>query len=120
MQKELGFGREVVVDDIVQQRDVYTTSCHISDNKYHRFPMHKLPYVDLPGSLIQSTVDVGTFYSLSGQKLKIQSFIMCVLTKFKMLFSYFSSVTSLRYSTWCLVAAKTTVCSCGFTTFLRR
>lgn len=30
------------------------------------------------------------------------------------------SFTSLRYSTWCLVAANTTVCSWGFTTFLNR
>lgn len=29
-------------------------------------------------------------------------------------------LTSLMYSTWCLVATKTTVCSWGFTTFLSR
>lgn len=59
MQEELGLGWEVVVDDIVEHGDVYTTSSDISHNKHHGFPMHKFPYVDLPGSLIEGTVDVG-------------------------------------------------------------
>lgn len=60
MQEKFGLGGEVVIDDIVQQGDVYTTSCHISHKKHRSFPMHKFPYVDLPSSLIKGTVDVGT------------------------------------------------------------
>lgn len=59
VQEEFCFGREVVIDDVVQQGDVYTTSCNISDDKHHGFPVHKLPDVDLPGSLIEGAVDVG-------------------------------------------------------------
>lgn len=32
VQVELGFGGEVVVDDIVQQGDVYTASSHVCNN----------------------------------------------------------------------------------------
>lgn len=60
VQEELGLGGEVVVDDIVQHGDVYTTSSNISDKQNHGFPIHKLPDVDLPGSLIEGAVDVGT------------------------------------------------------------
>lgn len=63
VQEEFGLGREVVVDDVVQQGDVYTTSSNISHNQHHGFPMHKFPYVDLPGSLIKGTVDVGTLHT---------------------------------------------------------
>lgn len=60
MQEELGLGGEVVVDDIVQQGDVYSASSNISDNQHHGFPICKFPDVDLPGSLIKGAVDVGT------------------------------------------------------------
>lgn len=59
VQEEFCFGGKVVIDDIVQQGDVYTTSCYIGDNKHHGFPVHKLPDVDLPGSLVEGAVDVG-------------------------------------------------------------
>lgn len=58
--QEFGLGGEVVIDDIIQQGDVYTTSSNISHQKHHGFPVHKFPNVDLPGSLIKGTVDVGT------------------------------------------------------------
>lgn len=64
MQEQLGLGWEVVVDDIVQQGDVYTTGCHVSHNQHHGFPMHELPDVDLPGGLVQGAVDVGTLQAL--------------------------------------------------------
>lgn len=32
VQEQFGLGREVVVDDVVQQGDVYTTSSNISHN----------------------------------------------------------------------------------------
>lgn len=60
MQEEFGLGGEVVVDNVVQQGDVYTTSSNVRHNQHHGFPMHKLPNVDLPGGLIQGAVDVGT------------------------------------------------------------
>lgn len=70
MQEEFGLGGEVVVDDVVQQGDVYTTSSNISHNQHHGFPMHKFPNVDLPGSLIEGTVDVGTLHTFQGQQLE--------------------------------------------------
>lgn len=63
MQKQLGLGGEVVVDDIVQQGDVYTTSSNISHKQHHGFPICKFSNVDLPGSLIKGTVDVGTIHT---------------------------------------------------------
>lgn len=61
VQEKLGLGREVVVDDIVQQGDIYATSSNISHNKHHGFSVHKLPNVDLSCGLIEGTVYVGTF-----------------------------------------------------------
>lgn len=59
MQEELGLGWEVVVDDDVQHGYVYTTSSNICHDQHHSFPVHKFTNIDLPGSLIKSTVDVG-------------------------------------------------------------
>lgn len=64
VQEQLGFGREVVVDDVVQQGDVDTTSSNVSHKQHHGFPMHKFPNIDLSGSLIEGTVDVSTLHTL--------------------------------------------------------
>lgn len=72
MQEELGLRREVVVDDIVQQGDVYTTGSHVSHYQHHGFPMHEFPYVDLSGSLVEGAVDVGTLQTLGGKQLGIE------------------------------------------------
>lgn len=81
MQEEFSFGGEVVIDDIVQQGDVYTTSCNIGDKEHHGFSVHKLPNVDLSGSLIQGAVDVGTLYALWRQELQKASEFLVNCTK---------------------------------------
>lgn len=63
MQEQLGLGGEVVVDDIVQHGDVDTTSSNIRHNQHHGSAMHKLPYIDLSGGLIEGAVDVSTLHS---------------------------------------------------------
>lgn len=60
MQKELGLGGEVIIDDVVQERDVDTTSRHVRHQQHHGFAMDEATNVDLPGRLVQSTVDVRT------------------------------------------------------------
>lgn len=72
VQEKLGLGGEVVVDDIVQQGDVYTTSSNISHKKHHDFSVHKLPNVDLSCSLIKGTVYVGTLYAFWRKQLEIK------------------------------------------------
>ena len=72
VQEELGLRGEVVIDDIVQQRDVYTTSSNISHKEHHGFPMHKFPYVDLSGSLIERAVDIGTLQTFWWKQLEIK------------------------------------------------
>lgn len=132
VQEQFGFGGEVVVDDVVQQGDVYTASSNIGHEQHHGFPMHKFPNIDLSGSLIEGTVDVSTLHTFWGQQLKRErereKSIPLWKEKKRSLHSAKKKIhekcslylTSLRYSTWCLVAAKTTVCSWGFTTFLSR
>lgn len=71
VQEELGLGGEVVVDDVVQQGDVYTASSHVCNNQHHGLAVDKFTNVDLPGSLVQGTVDVGTLHALRGQQLSI-------------------------------------------------
>lgn len=63
MQEEFGLRGEVVVDDVVQQGNVYTTSSNISHKQHHGFPVHKFPNIDLSGSLIEGTVDVSTLHT---------------------------------------------------------
>lgn len=64
VQKQLGFGGEVVIDDVVQHGDVNTTSGNVCNKQHHGFSMNKAADVDLPGRLIQSTVDIGTLNAL--------------------------------------------------------
>lgn len=73
VQEQLGFGGEVVVDDVVQQGDVDTASSHVRHKQHHRSPVHKLPDVDLPGGLIQRAVDVGALDAFRRQKLEIKT-----------------------------------------------
>ena len=51
MHKQLGLGREVKVDDIVQQWDINAAGCHISDHHYVRPPCGKLADMDFTRSL---------------------------------------------------------------------
>lgn len=69
MQKELGLGGEVIIDDVVQERDVDTASRHVRHQQHHRFPVDKPTDVDLPGRLVQSAVYVRTIDSLRSQQL---------------------------------------------------
>lgn len=64
VQKELGFGGEVIIDDIVQERDVNTAGCHIRHQQHHCFAVDKATDVDLSRRLVQSTVYVRTLDSL--------------------------------------------------------
>lgn len=70
VQEQFGLRRKVVVDDIVQQRDVYTTSSNVSHNQHHGFPVHKLANVDLSGRLVEGTVNVRTLHALREQQLE--------------------------------------------------
>lgn len=72
VQEKLGLGWEVVVDDVVQQGDVYTTGSNIGHKKHHSFSVHKLPDVDLSGSLIQGAVYVSTLDALRRKQLEIK------------------------------------------------
>lgn len=60
VQEELRFGREAVVDDIVQHGDVKPTGSYICHQQHLALAMGKLGNVDLAGSLVQRAVDVGT------------------------------------------------------------
>lgn len=64
MQKELSLGGEVVIDDVVQERDVDTASRHVRHQQHHCLAMDEATDVDLPGCLVQSTVDVRALNSL--------------------------------------------------------
>lgn len=52
VQKELGLGGEVIIDDVVQEWDVDTTSCHVSHQQHHCFAVDKATNVDLSGRLV--------------------------------------------------------------------
>lgn len=73
MQEQLGFGGEVIIDDIVQERDVDTASCHVRHQQHHCFAMDKASNVDLSGRLVQSAVYVRTLNSLWSQQLAIKN-----------------------------------------------
>lgn len=42
MDEELGSGREVIVDDVIQEGDIYATGSHISHNEYVDIPSPEL------------------------------------------------------------------------------
>lgn len=64
VQEEFGFAGEVVVDDVVQQRDVDTARRHIRHQQQHHLTMNKATNADLTSRLIQSTVDAGAVHTL--------------------------------------------------------
>lgn len=64
MQEELGLGGEVIIDDVVQEWDVDTASCHVRHQQHHRLAMDKATNADLSGCLVQSAVYVRTLDSL--------------------------------------------------------
>lgn len=69
MQEKLALGREAVVDDVVQQRDVQAPGCQVSDDEGGALPVGELGEVDLAGRLVQGAVNVGTAHPLGGQQL---------------------------------------------------
>lgn len=69
VQEQFGLRRKVVVDDIVQQRDVYTAGSNVRHNQHHGFPVHKLADVDLSGRLVEGAVNVRALHALRGQQL---------------------------------------------------
>ena len=73
MQEQLGLGGKVVVDDVVQQGDVDTARRHVRHDQHHGLPVDKLADVDLPGGLVQSTVDVRTLHPLQGEELHMNT-----------------------------------------------
>ncbi len=73
MQEELGLGREVEVDDVVQQRDVNTAGRHVRHHQHHGLAVHKAADVDLASRLVQSAVDVGAVNALDHQDLQTQT-----------------------------------------------
>ena len=50
--KQFCFSREVVIDDVIQQRDVNTASGHVSGNHYVRLLRLKFGRVDFTSRLI--------------------------------------------------------------------
>lgn len=72
MQEEFGFGREAVVDDIVQERDVDAPGGQVSDDQHWAFAMDELAHIDLPGCLVQGAVDMRAVHTLGCQQLQEQ------------------------------------------------
>ena len=60
MDEQLGLGREVIVDDVVQHGDVDTSSCEIGDNKHLGRLVPELGHVDLTGRRVEGAVGVRT------------------------------------------------------------
>jgi len=69
VQEQLGLGREVEVDHVVQQGDVDTASGHVRHHQHHGPAVHELADVDLPGGLVQGAVDVRALHALHRQQL---------------------------------------------------
>ena len=72
MHKQLGLGREVVVDDVVQLWNVDATRCQVRDNHDLDLSLLELGHVDLASRLVQGAVDVGTADATLGQQLSKQ------------------------------------------------
>ena len=72
MHKQLGLGREVVVDDVVQLRNVDATCCQVCDNHDLDLSLLELGHVDLASCLVQGAVDIGAADSTLGQQLSKQ------------------------------------------------
>lgn len=70
VQEQLGFGREAVVDYIVEQGDVNPTGSQVSDNQDLALAMGEPTNVDLTSCLVQRAVDVRTVYALRSQQLR--------------------------------------------------
>ena len=69
MHKQLGLGREVVIDDVVKLWNVNTTSCQVCDDHDLDLLLLELGHMDFASCLVQGTVDVGTANSTLGQQL---------------------------------------------------
>lgn len=69
VQEELALGREAVVDDVVQQRDVQAPGRQVSHDEGGTLAVGELGEVDLAGRLVQGTVDVGAADPLGCQQL---------------------------------------------------
>ena len=72
MHKQLGLGREVVVDDVVQLRNVDATRRQVCDNHDLDLSLLELGHVDLASRLVQGAVDVGAADATLGQQLSKQ------------------------------------------------
>lgn len=70
VQEEFGLGWKVVVDDVVQQGDVDTAGGHVGHNQHHGPAVHKLADVDLPGRVVEGTVNVGALHAFQGEQLQ--------------------------------------------------
>lgn len=69
VQEQLALGREAVVDDVVQQRDVQAPGCQVRHDEGGALAERELGEVDLAGRLVQGTVDVGAAHPLGRQQL---------------------------------------------------
>lgn len=69
VQEELALGREAVVDDIVQQRDVQAPSGQVSHDEGGALAMCEFGQVDLAGRLVQGAIDMGAAHPLGHQQL---------------------------------------------------
>ena len=70
MQEEFGFGREVEVDDVIQERNVNSSSCEIGDDEYVCSSVFKSLDVHASCCRIQRAVRDGTGKSRLPQHLK--------------------------------------------------
>lgn len=69
VQEELALGREAVVDDVVEERDVQAAGCQVSHDEGGALAVGELGEVDLAGRLVQGAIDVGAAHPLRSQQL---------------------------------------------------
>lgn len=69
VQEELALGREAVVDDVVQQRDVQAAGRQVRHDEGGALAVGELGQVDLAGRRVQGTIDVGAAHPLCCQQL---------------------------------------------------
>jgi hypothetical protein len=59
MYKDARVGRKVIVDDMVNHRNVETPSSDVGDDEYAGSAIPKVPQLTLPSCLVEVSVDVG-------------------------------------------------------------
>ena len=79
MHEQLWLGREVEVDDIVQERDVKAPGSHISHNQHARSAHPELAYVYAPGRLHAHTHTQSCCRQLGGGRVHAWALLCCAV-----------------------------------------